>query len=74
MRFVQILCAAFWLPLILTTASTAQTAQDHNASGGPRDRVEKITGPLTSPVVREPVATPVPSTSTVTSPPPSKTK
>jgi hypothetical protein len=50
-----------------TSFSLAQTADQHNAPGGPKDRVEKLTGGLPPPPPTPPSA-PV-STTTVHSPP-----
>lgn len=50
-----------------TSFSLAQTADQHNAPGGPKDRVEKLTGGLPPPPPTPPSA-PV-STTTAHSPP-----
>jgi hypothetical protein len=49
------------------TVASAQTADQHNAPGGPRDRVEKLLGGLPPPPPTPPSA-PV-STTTVHAPP-----
>jgi hypothetical protein len=49
-----------------TTLAFAQTADQHNAPGGPRDKVEKLLGGLPPPPPPPPTTT---STTTATSPP-----
>ncbi len=64
-------CARAFVAVVLlglgTTFSVAQTADQHNAPGGPKDRVEKLLGGLPPPPPTPPSA-PV-STTTATSPP-----
>ena len=66
LRLKAVLMTSALLGLSISVA-LAQTAQQHNAPGGPRDRVEKLTGGLPPPPPTPPSA-PV-STTTVTSPP-----
>ncbi len=49
-----------------TLVALAQTAAQHNGPGGPREKVEKLTGGLPPP---PPTPTPSTSTTTATSPP-----
>jgi hypothetical protein len=63
MKLATFVLAAAMLGL-LATAAFAQTADQHNAPGGPRDRVNRLLGGLPP----APPA-PTPSTSTVASPP-----
>ena len=66
LKWCQILAAAVLLGLGISV-SVAQTADQHNAPGGPRDRVTKLIGGLPPPPPTPPSA-PV-STTTVHSPP-----
>lgn len=68
--FIFALCIAATFALAPAVAS-AQTAQQHNAPGGPRDRVERLinqSGFSLPPPPPTPPSAPV-STTTVTSPP-----
>ncbi len=61
----SLVCAAAVLALSASVA-LGQTAAQHNGPGGPREKVERLTGGLPP---APPTPTPSTSTTTVTSPP-----